>query len=41
MTRALVYTPLYALLALFIFLRDVYLCYTALYAIAAILVLWI
>ncbi len=38
-TRALVYTPLFSLVAMLLFLGDVYLCYAALYTIIAIIVL--
>ena len=37
-TRALVYTPLFCLVAMLLFLGDVYLCYVALYTIVAIIV---
>ena len=37
-TRALVYTPLFCLVAVLLFLGDVYLCYAALYTIVAIIV---
>jgi hypothetical protein len=37
-TRALLYTPLFSLVAMLLFLRDVYLCYAALYSIVAIIV---
>jgi len=38
-TRALVYTPLFSLAAMLLFLGDVYLCYAALYTIVAIIVI--
>jgi len=38
-TRALVYTPLFSLTAMLLFLGDAYLCYAALYTIVAIIVL--
>jgi len=37
-TRALVYTPLFSLVAMLLFLNDVYLCYAALYTIVMIIV---
>jgi len=38
-TRALLYTPLFSLTAMLLFLRDVYLCYAALYTLVAIIII--